>query len=167
MALGDLPSVKQQFPDEAHEALRRYVDDTTVSVSDVMMLTQGLVALTTTFFSALDNSLADRKQLNDRVAALEARTLVGTTGQLTKSLTVGIGGSTTTFGITYAKPMPSADHIVLVTLDNASASLLGSVAPVLPVTNKTQFGCTVTVRNSALLTVASSVTVYVAALQLA
>jgi hypothetical protein len=105
--------------------------------------------------------------LATRIAALEARTLTATTGQLTKSLTLGIGGSTTTFGITYAKPMPSADHVVFVTLDNASASLLGTVTPVLPVTNKTAFGCTVTVRNTALLTVASSVTVQVAALQLA
>lgn len=166
MALGDLPSVHAPFPDEAHEAIRQYVDQTTVGVDDLAMGMQALAQLAGTFFAALDSSVADRKQLNDRVAALEARTLSGSTGQLTKSLTLGVGGSTTTFGITFAQPMPSANYVPLVTLDSSSVALLGSVAVVYPITNKTAFGCTVTVRNTAAVTLASSITVQVAALTL-
>lgn len=173
MALGDLPSVKQQFPDEAHEALRRYVDTTTVSVDDLAVAMQALAMLANTFFAALDSSLADRAKLRTdldalttRVAALEARTLVGTTGQLTKTLPALLG-SVTNFDVVFRNPMPSTDYIPLVTLDNASVAVLGAVTVQLPVTAKTKAGCTVTVRNTALLTVASSVTVQVAALQLA
>lgn len=184
MALGDLPSVKQQFPDEAHEALRRYVDQTTVGVDDLAIAMQALAQLASTFFAALDSSIADRaslhqadadeaaravaaeKALSDRIVALETRTLVGTTGQLTKTLPLLLG-SVTTFDIVFRTPMPSADYIPLVTLDATSVAVLGNITVQLPITAKTKTGCTVSVRNTALLTVASSVTVYVAALAIA
>jgi len=199
--LGDLPSVHEPFPDEAHEAIRRYVDQTTVGVDDLAMGMQALAQLASTFFAALDSSVADRaslhtadttettrakaaeqanadaitaevtrakaaeKALSDRVTALEARTLVGTTGQLTKTLPLLLG-SVTTFDVVFRNPMPTTDYIPLVTLDATSVAVLGSITVQLPITAKTKTGCTVSVRNTALLTVASSVTVYVAALAL-
>lgn len=168
--------LERPWADAGHEDIGRYIDETTVSVDDIRLyaeaLATGMAALAQlagTFFPALDSSLADRKQLNDRVTAMEkraAQTLNGTTGQLTKNLTLNALGGTTTFGVTFANPMPSANYIPLVSLDASSVSLLGNSSVVYPITNKTAFGCTVTVRNTALLTVASSVTVYVAALAL-
>lgn len=170
----------KSFPDEAHQDLlnRAFAADeqivaTTLSAQDAMMLINGLAMVAQQLGAAIPAAEAthgdlytELDALTTRVAALEARTLVGTTGQLTKTLPALLG-SVTNFDVVFRNPMPSTDYIPLVTLDNASVAVLGAVTVQLPVTAKTKAGCTVTVRNTALLTVASSVTVQVAALQLA
>jgi hypothetical protein len=163
----------KSFPDEAHQDLlnRAYaadqkILDQTISVTDAMMLINGLAMVAQQLGAAIPAAEATHTAIYARIAALEARTLVGTTGQLTKTLPILLG-SVTTFDVVFRNPMPSTDYIPLVTLDNASVAVLGAVSVQLPITAKTKTGCTVTVRNTALLTVASSVTVQVAALQLA
>lgn len=157
MALGDLPSVKHAFPDEAHEALRRYVDQTTVGVDDLAIAMQALAQLASTFFSALDASVADRASLHTedtriaglvtaltaRVAALEARTLRGTTG--TGTLSSLVGGNTSLI-VTLKTPMPSADYIALPVIDATSGVNLTTVTAT--VTAKTASTVTVRISNS-------------------
>jgi len=98
-----------------------------------------------------------------RIAALEARTLRGTTGQATVSQSLGAG--TQDVPVTFLNPMPDTNYTVLVTLDTTATVQLGSISPVYPVKNKTKTGCVVPIRNSG-LSVVSNVVVQIAALSL-
>jgi len=170
VALGDLPSIHAPFPDEAHEAIRQYVDQTTVGVDDLAMGMQALAQLAGTFFAALDSSVADRaslhtadtdeatrakaaeKSLSDRLTALEARTaslealrLRGTTGS--GSVTSLIAG-TSTLTVTLKTPMPDATWMPFVWIDATTGLNLASVTAT--VTARTATTATVRIANAGL-----------------
>lgn len=167
MELGDLPSVKTAFPDEAHEALRRYVDATTVGVDDLAIAMQALAQLAGTFFAALDASLEDRAKLRTdvdalaaRVTTLESQRLRGTTGS--GSVTTLLGG-TSNVNVTLKSAMPDANWLPFVWVDATTGLNLSSVTAT--VTARTATTATVRIAYSG-LSIGSTVNFTVLALAL-
>lgn len=79
MADQEILSLDEPYPDVVIDALRRAtkaaIDGlaaSQVDLGDVRLLTEGLVALSTSYLSAIEASQADRQTLNERVAELEA-----------------------------------------------------------------------------------------------
>lgn len=84
-------TLNPNHPDVALATISRYIiasindlRDNTVSVEDLAIGMAALAQLASTFFSALDSSVADRKQLNDRTAVIEAKTTGQDTGLATE-----------------------------------------------------------------------------------
>ncbi|MGW2116021.1 hypothetical protein [Streptomyces zhihengii] len=103
--------------------------------------------------------------LTNRVAALEQRRLTGVTGKATPTLSLG-AGATVAVPVTFDAAMPSANYQAIVQVSGAQ-SLLGNITVVPPITAATATGCTVTLKNTGLLTLAQQVTVQVTAIQMA
>ncbi len=87
--------------------------------------------------------------LKSRIGTVESRSAIGT-GTVNTGL---LGGSTTAVVVTFNRPMPDTSYSTLVQID-PTASLLGGLAA--SVTSKTTAGCTVTVRNTSLVTLSTS-----------
>lgn len=162
------------WPDEGHEDIGRYIDDTTVSVEDLSMGMSALAQLAGTFFAALDSSVSDRDQLNRRVASLEAQTsslltrmtnneskdsaqdtrlaaletlrLRGTTA--TGAVSSLLAAGTRDITVSLKSPMPSTSYLPLAFIDPATGINLSTVS--VAVLSKTTTTVTVRVTNSGL-----------------
>ncbi|MGW1134564.1 hypothetical protein [Streptomyces griseoluteus] len=102
--------------------------------------------------------------LETAVAALQALRLAGTTGSGSTSASLAAGG-TKAVDCAFKSPMPDTNYTVIAQIDGAQ-SLLGVITPQYPITTKTTTGCTVTIKNTGLLTLAQTITVQVTAIRL-
>ncbi|MFF0277454.1 hypothetical protein [Streptomyces sp. NPDC004330] len=102
--------------------------------------------------------------LETAVNALQALRLSGTTGTGSTSASLAAGG-TKTVVCTFQTPMPDTNYTVIAQIDGAQ-SLLGVIVPQYPVTAKSTTSCTVTIKNTGLLTLAQAITVQVTAIRL-
>ncbi|MFE6785191.1 hypothetical protein ACFVFF_23330 [Streptomyces sp. NPDC057680] len=98
------------------------------------------------------------------VTALQAQRLSGTTGSASSSATL-LAGGTRTVAVTFASALPDTNYTVIAQIDGAQ-SLLGTIAVQYPITARTTTGCTVTIKNVGLATIAQAITVQVTAIRL-
>ncbi len=103
-------------------------------------------------------------ELTAKMAALESTRPMGTTGEATITANL-LAGQSLAVPVTFSRPLPNTNYAVFLSIDGA-ASLLGALIPQYPVSAKSTTGCTVTVRNSALVALGQSATVRVAAINL-
>ncbi|WP_416902753.1 hypothetical protein [Micromonospora echinospora] len=102
--------------------------------------------------------------LEQAVAALQSNRLGGTAGQATVATGL-LGGATRDVPVTFTTALPDTNYVAIPVIDGPPG-ILGTLQALFPVTNKSATGCTVTVKNTALLTLGVSGTVTVVAIRL-
>jgi hypothetical protein len=101
-----------------------------------------------------------------RTAALENRMPAVASGRAATATSVSLGaGATYAVNVGFDAPAPSADYTALPVIDSPSVPLFGAL-DVVSVSNRTTTGCTVTVKNTSLLSLGGVITVTVIALKL-
>lgn len=85
----------------------------------------------------------------------------GTRGKTTIAVDIGIG-STADVAVVFDKPLPVATYSPQVTLEG-SAGILGQLSSIIKTGTLTTTGCTVSVKNSSLVTLGANVVVHVTA----
>jgi uncharacterized phage infection (PIP) family protein YhgE len=139
-------------------ALQSSVADRQDLHDQVAILTQQVAALQA-------NPMYDPAPLTARVTALEQRMPAVASGRGVASTVNILGGGTYAINVTFDSPAPNTNYQPLAVLDSSSAQLFGSLALV-SITNRTTTGCTVTVKNTALLSLGGSLTATVIALRM-
>jgi hypothetical protein len=99
-----------------------------------------------------------------KVTQIEAAPYMrGSRGRFTIATPIGVA-ATVDFPVTFDKALPTTDYNVVVGFEGADTGILGNLSAMVKPSSKTMTGCTVSVKNSALLSLGLNVTVTVVAL---
>lgn len=100
----------------------------------------------------------------DRATQIEnAPYMRGSFGKATISVALGVA-ATVDFPVTFDKPLPVTTYAVVVGFEGADTGILGNLSAMVKTASKTTTGCTVSVKNSALVSLGLNVVVTVIAL---
>ncbi len=99
-----------------------------------------------------------------KVTQIEAAPyLRGSRGRFTIATAVGVA-ATVDFPVVFDKALPTTDYNVVVGFEGSDTGVLGSLSAMVKPASKSMTGCTVSVKNSALISLGLNVTVTVIAL---